>query len=263
MKKNIIGLLSFILLLSGLTQLAKAENKLPLTTDSRIKTVVFNENEVIRLKFHYGFQSFIEFSEDEEIELISLGESFPWRVTPAGKRLFVRPLQINVTTNMIVVTTKRTYQFEISSADYDGRADEELIYSVRFYYPSKDDIYKPTAVEMAEDTTALPTLPDELKLELGTISNSVGPVLNFDYNFVGDDKNITPVKMFDDGKSTYFQFEDDNLIIPSINSVDIYGEENPINYYINGDYVVVDTVQVQFSLRLSNKIVCIFNNAVM
>src|SRR5690606_34865584 len=38
----------------------------PITTDSRIKTLVYNANEVYQLKFHYGYQSFIEFSNDEE-----------------------------------------------------------------------------------------------------------------------------------------------------------------------------------------------------
>ena len=46
----------------------------PVTTDSRIRTLVYNPNEVYQLKFYYGYQSFIEFSEDEEIEMISVGE---------------------------------------------------------------------------------------------------------------------------------------------------------------------------------------------
>ena len=41
---------------------------IPTTTDSRIRTLVYNPNEVYQLKFHYGYQSFIEFAEDEEIE---------------------------------------------------------------------------------------------------------------------------------------------------------------------------------------------------
>ena len=36
----------------------------PITTDSRIRTLVYNPNEVYELKFYYNYQSFIEFSED-------------------------------------------------------------------------------------------------------------------------------------------------------------------------------------------------------
>lgn len=58
----------------------------PITTDSRIRTLVYNPNEVYELKFYYNYQSFIEFSNDEEIEMISVGEAFAWRLTPAGDR---------------------------------------------------------------------------------------------------------------------------------------------------------------------------------
>jgi type IV secretion system protein VirB9 len=229
----------------------------PVTTDSRIKTIVFNENEVYQLKFHYGFQSFIEFSEDEEIELISLGEAFPWRLTPVRKRLFVRPLQINVKTNLTVVTTKRTYQFEISADAYDGRADEELIYSVRFFYPEKEQKI-PTVKnvkDIVEDIEGKKVDEKEAKEK--------SKALNFNYSFAGDDKEITPVKVFDDGLFTYFEFPDNNLIIPSIQSVDTKGKETSLNYRIDGNYVVIDTLQMQYSLRLGSSLVCIFNNTMM
>ena len=76
----------------------------PITTDSRIRTLVYNPNEVYELKFYYNYQSFIEFSEDEEIEMISVGEAFAWRLTPSGKRLFIRPLEIAAHTNMTIIT---------------------------------------------------------------------------------------------------------------------------------------------------------------
>jgi type IV secretion system protein VirB9 len=268
MRKILIPILLISFIIIGFIKPSKAagtdDSNLPVTTDSRIKTIVFNENEVIQLKFYYGFQSFIEFADDEEIQLISLGESFPWRITPAGKRLFIRPLQINITTNMIVITTKRTYQFEISSAEYDGRADEDLVYSVRFFYPSKDQLSgKVNKMPVTGEGVGTADIPEGSTLELGKISNSVGPVLNFDYSYVGADNSIVPLRVFDDGNSTYMQFPDNNLIVPTISAVDIYGNETPLNYYIDGDYVVVDNVEVQFSLRLSDKLVCIFNNAAM
>ena len=77
------------LLLITFSFTALAEEEVALTTDSRIRTIVYNPNEVFQLKFHYGFQSFIEFAPDEEIEIISLGEAYPWKITPIGKRLFI------------------------------------------------------------------------------------------------------------------------------------------------------------------------------
>ena len=45
--------------------------------------------------------------------------------TYANKRLFIRPLEIAAHTNMTIITNLRTYQFDIRSGEYDGKADEE------------------------------------------------------------------------------------------------------------------------------------------
>ena len=43
------------------TALHTAHAAQPITTDSRIKTLVFNANEVFNITTHYGYQSNIEF----------------------------------------------------------------------------------------------------------------------------------------------------------------------------------------------------------
>jgi type IV secretion system protein VirB9 len=251
-----------------------AQGVAPITTDSRIKTLVYNPNEVYQLKFHYGYQSFIEFSEDEEIEMISIGESFAWRLTPAGKRLFVRPLEIGAHTNMTIITNKRTYQFDIGSAEYDGRADEELVYTVRFYYP---EIGLPTAIppRLAQPNVPASAVPKKITNVVKMPSppqNAVYPLtpevtwhkgdesnLNFKYSIAGRSDNITPLKIYDDGKETFFQFKDKNLIVPTISAVDIFGNERPAGYAIREGFVVVQQTAPQFTLRLADSLLCIFN----
>lgn len=271
MKKTMKKLIVATFVLVVMTASPLIASSFPVTTDSRIKTIVYNENEVYQLKFHSGFQSFIEFSEDEEIEIISLGEAFPWRITPVGQRLFVRPLQVNVKTNMTVITTQRTYQFEISADVYDGRADEELVYSVRFYYPNNHQKI-PSMSRVGEESNlvsepvATPGLPNTEKNAskgFALKNEKRGNVLNFNYSVAGAADEITPLKVFDDGISTYFKFPDNNLIVPSIQAVDLSGEETPLNYHMDGEYVAVNTVEVQFTLRLGKNLLCIFNNSTM
>lgn len=232
---------------------------IPLTTDSRIRTIVYNPNEVFQLKFHYGFQSFIEFAPDEDIEIISLGEAFPWKVTPIGKRLFIRPIQIDVTTNMTVITTKRTYQFEITGLAFDERTNEDLIYSIKFFYPD-NEIKKPKMPNSSNSQNS-----DTISVKDGFALTNIerGDIINFNYTMAGNGKNIVPIKVFDDGKTTYFQFPRNNLIIPTFSLVDIYGNETKLNYYIDGDYVAISTVGVQFALRNGRELLCVFNNSIM
>ncbi|MES2678170.1 MAG: TrbG/VirB9 family P-type conjugative transfer protein [Pseudomonadota bacterium] len=247
----------------------------PVTTDSRIKTLVYNANEVYQLKFHYGYQSFIEFAEDEETEMISIGESFAWRLTPAGKRLFIRPLEIGAHTNMTIITNKRTYQFDIASAEYDGRADEELVYTVRFYYPEigvsipiPPQLSQPNIPQNArpQPSTALVKAPIPQQFVGQNLSPEIMRTegeLNFRYSIAGLSDNITPLKIYDDGKETFFQFKDKNLIVPAINTVDIFGNEQSTGYAIREGFVVVPGVSPQFTLRLADSLICVFNEAIV
>lgn len=110
---------------------------LSVTSDSRIKTYVYNPNEVYLLVVHTGFQSHIEFAKGEEIETISMGDSYAWKITPLGNRLFIKPLERNIRTNMTILTNRRTYQFDIVAKELEGEDDKDLVYVIRFYYPSK------------------------------------------------------------------------------------------------------------------------------
>ncbi len=272
---NFLILVIFVLLsFFGWNHIAYSQ-KVPITTDSRIKTLVYNANEVYQLKFHYGYQSFIEFAEDESIEMISIGESFAWRLTPADRRLFVRPLEVAAHTNMTIITNHRTYQFDIRSGEYDGRADEELVYVVRFFYPDlrpkrpiPPQLARPNPAAMRPPPAPTPSVirnpTDKLyinKEPTGVMAmNSDKRDLNFRYQFAGNASNITPIKIYDNGQETSLQFKNNNLIIPTISVVDIFGQETMMSYVLKDNYVVIPTVARQLTLRLADSLLCIFNN---
>ena len=255
MYKKILFIIIFIIASFSVN----AQESVPLTTDSRMRTIVYNPNEVYQLKFHYGFQSFIEFAPDEDIEIISLGEAYPWKITPIGKRLFIRPIQIDITTNMTIITTKRTYQFEIVGLAFEDKANEDLIYSIKFFYPDKE-IKKPSMYN-----SMLAQSADGSNVQAGFSLTNIdrGDIINFNYTMAGTGDSIAPIKVFDDGKHTFFQFARNNLVVPTISLVDIYGNETKLNYYFDGDYIVVNTVGVQFALRSGKELICIFNNSIM
>ncbi len=266
---------SFILVISiASTSLAQP---VPTTTDSRIRTLVYNPNEVYELKFYYGYQSFIEFADNEEVEMISIGEAFAWRITPAGKRLFIRPLEIAAHTNMTIITNKRTYHFDIRSGEYDGKADEELVYTVRFYYPQigqplpiSPQLGVPVPPKPIKSTVNSP-FPSSARVDdssnsasvLALHRNSGGSELNFDYALAGKSDNIIPLRVYDNGQETLMQFANDNLIVPTINVVDSFGEEHQLSYTIRDNYVVLPTVERQFTLRLADSLICVYNSALL
>lgn len=274
MKLNKISHILFLLSYCFFAVSAWAQ-PIPTTTDSRIRTLVYNPNEVYELKFYYGYQSFIEFADNEEIEMISVGEAFAWRITPSGKRLFIRPLETAAHTNMTIITNKRTYHFDIRSDEYNGKADEELVYTVRFYYPQigqplplppQVGVAIPLPKRPVVRTPYPPTRIDEPKSDwnVRAINRDLtkGP-LNFDYKMAGKSDKIMPLKVYDDSVETYMQFSNDNQIVPTINAVDPYGNEVQLVYVIREGYVVLPTVERQFTLRLADSLICVYNNQLL
>jgi type IV secretion system protein VirB9 len=129
-------ILAFLLIITSSWSMAYNDD-IPLTTDSRIKTYVYSPNDVYLLVLHYGFQSHIEFGKNENIETITLGDSYAWKITPLGNRLFIKPMERNIRTNMTIITNRRTYQFDLVAQELEDGDEKDLVYVVRFQYPKK------------------------------------------------------------------------------------------------------------------------------
>ena len=56
-----------------------------------------------------------------------------------------------------------------------------------------------------------------------------------------------------------FQFSNKNAEIPAIFNVDADGFESLVNYRVSGDYIIVERVGAQFTLRNGSEIVCVYN----
>lgn len=105
-----------------------------LTTDSRIKTYIYNHNEIYMLELKNGFQSYIEFGKNEAIETVSVGDNYSWKIMPLDQRLFIKPLEKNIRTNMTVVTNKRIYNFDLITLDENKKFNT---YVIKFIFPKK------------------------------------------------------------------------------------------------------------------------------
>lgn len=212
-------------------------------TDSRIKTFVYNENDVYSILTHFGYQTNIEFGPGEEVDTVSVGDRIGWQIIPAGSRLFIRAMEENARTNMTVVTSKRAYQFDLKASATDGKKQEELVYVARFYYPSEEPLLQNTIIQSEDIARA-----------------SGAGKYNFNYTFTGSE-SLAPARIFDDGKSTFFKFRSPESAPPAIFAVSPDGKEIPVSTKMVGGYVVVPATGKRFSVRLGSELVCVFNEA--
>ena len=142
---------------------------------------------------------------------------------------------------MTLITDRRTYLFELHGRETDDIDDPEMVFVTRFVYPDAD------TGSLGGYLDTVPN-PDE---------NTSGKY-NTNYTISGSDE-VAPLRIFDDGEFTYFQFEDINAELPAFYWVDAEGNESIINYRTRGNYIVVERVSNKFTLRHGNEIVCVFN----
>lgn len=243
---------------------ALAAQAQPITTDSRIKTLVYDPNEVFSITTHYGYQCNIEFGFKETIQTISVGDRVGWQVSPSGQRLFIRAQEENAHTNMTVITNLRAYQFDLRSSAADAVFDsDQLTYVVRFFYP--DDrgyagnqppggyLPPPPAPSAAYRVAATSVRPTSVT------TPSIAPAFNYHYTYSGTPA-AAPLKIFDDGKRTYFKFPPGAT--PQISVISTTGEIFAIATEPTTDgLLAVNAVAPRFRVDQAGQQVFVYNDA--
>lgn len=209
-----------------------------LAKDPRITAHLYDPSHIVTVHGKVGIQSTIQFGEDEHIDNIAVGDSNAWQVTPNkhASLVFVKPMQPVTHTNMTVVTDRRTYLFDLVA-----RPGTVPVYAMRFTYPPEPKAAAPAAASL---------LPAEAELtrQIAAKEPEKTPAdLNFNWATAGA-KQLLPTRLFDDGKATWLTWPRD-AGMPAILSREANGEEGPVNYRVEGDYVVVDGVPAQIVLR--------------
>ncbi len=241
--KKFLLIFNLLIMLSGSAALA---SQLPhyLGTEKKFRSYIYNPNDVYRYLGHYTYQGFIEFEDKESIGTISMGDPSLWLFEHLGNRLFLKPVgEGNSQTNMTVITNKRIYHFELTAKEARDINDKDLVFVAKFVYPDESDkniLEFPKAIASDE--------PDMRDLS----------IYNFKYQYTGEN-SIAPIKVFDNGEFTYFQFPKKNAEYPAIFAVDSSGFESLVNFRAAGDFMIIEKVAPQFTLRSGTDIVCVYN----
>lgn len=219
--------------------------------EGRFKSLLYHTNGVYYYEGYYMFPTYIEFGDGEKINTIYLQQPDSWSIKYTNNRIFLTPVAEDADTTMTVMTNTRKYFFELHARKATGPFDKDVAFFVKFKYPTGSD-GKSVEANASND---------------GSITQYVvnrGPDLskpeNFNFNYtVSGDYVITPIKIFDDGKFTYFEFREKGGIMPAFFSVNSDGFESPVNFKIINQYLAVEGVFSVFTLRHGAETVCVFN----
>ncbi len=237
-----IGLL-IVLLFSMAIGHAETHPK-PGQTDPRVRQVVYNENDVIKLVGYVGYQTHLKLAENEEFIGVGAGDTGGLDITANGNDTWVKPKALLVRTNFDLKTNKRVYHFDYETRSDPPKRKNSMIYSITFQYPEDE----------AEQRTLL-TTQQRLKNKL----NAKAGKTNRDYWYCGYD-SMKPVEAYDDGVQTHLRFSA-YAEFPAIFVENEDQTEALVNFHIDPDdgEVVIHRIGHRFVLRRGDLVGCIEN----
>ena len=219
--------------------------------DNRIQYVAYDSADVTRVNAANGYITTIIFQDGEVVTNYGSGYSTAWEFSTARNYFFLIFKDKDGTTNLVIVTNKRVYNFDVHLVEKEQNAT----YKLTFSYPLDEAILK----EQEKNKAILDNLLKQN--DPNTAKQSKYSNYNYSMNFgaSANSRFLGPVEAFDDGRFTYFKFKE-NIDFPAIYSVNSDGE-SILNSHVEQGYLVVHGVYKEFRLRAGSDVVGIYNDA--
>jgi len=176
----------------------------------------------------------------ETLMAISAGDTVRWAVgdstsgTGPAKQVhvLVKPFAAGLTTNLVILTDRRTYHLQLESTQKTAMAALSFSYGEDGLVTGKGGRGSPII---------------DTGLSLST--------LRFGYKISGDSPSWRPLRAFDDGAKVYIEFPAriDQGEAPPLFVVGTGGKSDLVNYRVRGNYYIVDRLFAAAELRLGEK----------
>jgi type IV secretion system protein VirB9 len=267
-----------VAVLSLLSQIAlAAELPQPSGFDARVRYVDYRRDDVTVVQVRRGAVTRIVLGDDERIVAAATGfaadcakEVAEWciRADVGANQIWVKPRDGATYNNLELKTDKRDYSIEFRLLnDIKGtppdlalsRLQDEPMFRVIFRYePPAPPVSASSILSMEQNR------PQRSDAEIvnARIETSKPVLRNTSYSMqvLKGAQDIAPSLVFDDGRFTYFRFAN-NREIPTIFSISPSGEEARINFSMEGDLAVVQSMSRRFVLRLGKAVVGVWNES--
>lgn len=183
-----------------------------------------------------------------------IGDSTRWEVEPgnsgSGERatpvLLVKPHEVGLDTNLVVMTDRRTYYMRLVSRESD--------YIARTAFSYQDDENHRWQAYLADQEKR--KISEQAQATIAPVAENTLDKLNYNYKIKGGPPAIRPVMVFDNGNKTYIQMpaaalhrELPTLIVQNSKIKGQKGEEM-VNFRVRNNIFIVDRLFDRAALLL-------------
>ena len=221
--------------------------------DPRIRTEIYDKAKVYNVHTQIGRASLIQLEEDESLvispsSVLGIGDADAWNLGVRGNNIVLKPSQKMPQTNVVVVTNKRTYSFELLATAKDSMPT----YILRFRYLDTE------AAKAAAEAAA-----EAKRVQITAAARAEKTVVNTNYVWRGDNELLKPTAAYDDGRFTRLVY-DHSGELPVFFKVLPDGTEALLNSNVDPEdkrIVVLHEVIRTVRARMGDQVIEIINRA--
>lgn len=220
--------------------------------DGRIKIVSYNPSNIITIIGNHFISTAIYFGIQETILHVDIGDSLAWKVAPVSAEapnvLFIMPQLPQSDTNMTIITNKHNYLFHLIVDSKHSDDQKNITYALRFNYPEEEKAQLQNQMTIFQRIFARNETHETYQW-------------NENYSFYRNQGRgkIAPIQALDNGKFTLFKFRKE-VSMPAIFTVDGNQNEALINFSTQGDFILIQGVHRQYTLRSGDEVVTVYND---
>jgi len=217
--------------------------------DDRIRTEIYDPDRVYPVYTVIGRATLIQFENGESLltspdSALGMGFADAWNLGVRGNNIVLKPSVKRPRTNLVVVTNKRTYSFDLLIAPQGI----EPTYILKFRYLDSE-----TAKALAETK----------RVQIIGVAQSRKITINTNYVWRGIGDLLKPTAAYDDGRFTYLIY-DNAAELPVFFKVMPDGTEALLNSHVDpqhGQTIVLQEIIRTIRARLGDQVIEIINKA--
>lgn len=227
-------------LLSPIDIQYSTQKSMVLDYDDAIKTgnkfiYPFFDNAAYKVHLRPGYITDIRLELDEALNYVGGGDSYRWKIDTATNNtsqgifthIFIKPLMDGLSTNLVIVTDKRTYYLDLTS---DGVLSSMVAW--RYDFKRSDICSSPPPL------TKIPAIKP-----LG---------ISFNYRISNTNLRWSPSFVFNSSSKTYIKMSDtiSTTDLPTLYALDGSNKPVLVSYRYQNGYFIVDSLNDKYMLIL-------------
>lgn len=234
----------------------------PGNLDSRIVTFAYTPDVVYRLPVTVGMHTHIALGADEElIEVPRIGDKVRWRIEGNEKNLYIKATVPDISTSLSLVTSKRTYQFELSATSKAAERVQKAVFS----YPDQEEEFRLRTERVGRELQHQAEAAAKAITSQNLAEDTLDPSSLVFYKVQSEDPDLKRINAYTDGVKTWMRMPPGVQDLPAVFIVEANerGKESlmPVNYTVadrksirDRDVVIIDRVAPVWMLQIGKRV---------